>query len=762
MSRPVSGGPAARFSAAAAVAIAVAGCVFTLHASYPGYPNPDSIAQGEQALSGAYDDWQSPFPKILWSLLLKLMLDPGVFIVFYNLLIWGSLLALALALRQRLGPWSALVTAIPLLPGAYNFLGNPTVDTLLVGWLLAAVTAAHGARRAGLSARARLAWRLLANLFILAAFLTRINAIFALVPLLLYVNAPLGWRRNLATCLALVVAMPLLYKAQNLAFDVQPRHAGDSIKVFHLLALSYHERKNLLPGNWTVEQSHDVANACYSPIQWDTAWWGQCSFIHDELQRQGLWGSPELTRTWLKEILRRPLVQFSLLAATFKRSLFEPNSRAMLYKTPNRWNWEVADNPPRESTELARGYIRSEINDGISRPWLFAVISALAILLVFRLPPGAAEEGRLALAILASGLVYLLTYFCFNVSAEFRYFYWTLFATYIGVVVLALAWRSGRGEASGAATSGAVRISALALAALAIALVLAPSRLPQDRRVVTVTPLDSRPVVVQGVASAGLPKWIANRFEGEVAAAAWISDGQGYRAVSPSAPFTVRLDALKEVTAVSLATGPGFGTVEVSADGFQQVVTTDAPFPGKRVVPIPPLPITGAERWGLPLLNAGGALLLFGAVFVAALRLIAGQSAPAAAGSRWRESRLLRFSLVGGVGFAIEAIVLTYLAAVPAVGAMKGRLVSFPLAVLATWWLNRRLTFRSTNEPRRESFRYFLVQSLGALANLIVFTLLVALSPFLAEIPVVPLFFAALVGLLINFSLSKKFVFVPS
>lgn len=121
--------------------------------------------------------------------------------------------------------------------------------------------------------------------------------------------------------------------------------------------------------------------------------------------------------------------------------------------------------------------------------------------------------------------------------------------------------------------------------------------------------------------------------------------------------------------------------------------------------------------------------------------------------------RFVRFSIVGGVGFVIEATLLTYFATVPGIGAIKGRAISFPIAVVTTWWLNRTLTFQSTNNPHRESLRYFLVQMLGAAANLGVFFALVSVFFSLRSIPVVPLFIAAIFGLLVNFTLSTKYVF---
>ena len=210
---------------------------------------------------------------------------------------------------------------------------------------------------------------------------------------------------------ALIVAMPVLNTLQNKILEVTSSSAADSIKVYNLLALSYHEHRNLFPGEWTEPQSREIVNACYSPVQWDTAWTGQCGFIYTELQRQQLWGSSQLTRVWLREIFDHPVVYFSALAATFKKSMFRPNSSAMLYNTPNPWNWQVADNPPRPSTYIAQRYIGSKFNR-VGRPLVYVLLSALSIVLLFRMRAVATEEGLFALAILTSGLVYLLTYFC--------------------------------------------------------------------------------------------------------------------------------------------------------------------------------------------------------------------------------------------------------------------------------------------------------------------------------------------------------------
>lgn len=602
------------FSGFASIAIALLGFAFVLHASYPGYLNGDSLHQLKQTFSGQIDDWHSPTVILLWSMLHKLLPGPAGFMVFNNVLIWMAAAILALAMRHRIGAWSILLAAVPLFPGLFNYLGNVHVDAMLVAWLMATACAAYISRRENISARMRLVMWILANLFIVAAFLTRLNAIFCLVPLLLYANARLGLRRNLLLCVVLIVAMPVLYKAQNTVLKVTEGAPSESIKVYNLLALSYYERRNLFPGKWTEQQSRDIVNACYSPVQWDTAWVGRCRFIVDELNWQKLWGNPELTRTWLREVLSHPASYFSVLAATFKRSMFEPNSRAMLYNTPNRWNWEVADNPPRPSTELAQRYIRSEFNDQAGRPWVYASLSALGIVLLFRTRAVASEEGRFALAILASGLIYLLTYFVFNISAEYRYFYWCGFAAYIGLVVALASASAGlhrRSARQSEKPDALLRIPSLTIAALATALVAFPYHLPTERRIVTVTPLDLKPVILTGVHNAATPKWMGLNFEGQVEPMAWVREGAGYRSIQPYRPLVVELETLKQDVDVVLATGPGMGAVAVEEAGFYRRLDTSADQTGSTTVSLPPQVGEMHDSLPSPVRNVAMALLFF-------------------------------------------------------------------------------------------------------------------------------------------------------
>ncbi len=595
------------------VAIALLGFVFVLHASYPGYLNHDSVAHLLQIERGIFDDWQSPFVKLLTSWLVHPVHGPFGFIVLTNLLIWGSALALALGMRRLIGAWSVLLAMLPLFPGAFNFLGNVHVDALLAAWLLAAASAAWLSHRDGVSARGRTVLQLMANLFIVAAFLTRLNAIFAVIPLLLYANARLGTRRNVLLCIAMLVAMPVLNGVQKHLLHVVPSSVADSIKVYNLLAMSYHERKNLFPGEWSTSHSQAIVNACYSPVQWDIAGAeGQCGFILTELQRQKLWGAPELTKAWLHAITRHPASYFSALAATFRKSMFDPNSRSMLYQSPNPWGWKVADDPPRASTELVHAYVHSKFNDRVGCPWVYALVSAFGVILLFRSGAVASGAGHFALAVLASGLVYLLTFFVFSVSAEYRYFYWCGFAAYTGVTVTLAAIIARRRERPQTAKSAPLlRVPSLLLAALAVALLVFPYRLPTAWRAITITPLNAEPVIVTGVHNAATPRWMGQVFQGNINPTHWVREGVAYRSTEAGSPLIVEMKTLKQNIDVVLRTGPGLGSVSIEEAGLRQRVDTAAEHSGSMAISLPPQISPAHARLSWLWKNLAGTLLSF-------------------------------------------------------------------------------------------------------------------------------------------------------
>ncbi len=136
----------------------------------------------------------------------------------------------------------------------------------------------------------------------------------------------------------------------------------------------------------------------------------------------------------------------------------------------------------------------------------------------------------------------------------------------------------------------------------------------------------------------------------------------------------------------------------------------------------------------------------------------------------------LRFGTVGAVGFAVDLTFLTLLirfagwtpAAVDWIGLklvlsvqMQARFVSFPIAVAATWALNRNWTFKAA--PARplvgQILTYVTVQGLGGLANVGAYCLVLLAAPALQAWPVIPLVVGSAIGLCLTFAGSKYWAF---
>ena len=138
---------------------------------------------------------------------------------------------------------------------------------------------------------------------------------------------------------------------------------------------------------------------------------------------------------------------------------------------------------------------------------------------------------------------------------------------------------------------------------------------------------------------------------------------------------------------------------------------------------------------------------------------IAGQ-APGASEALLRR-QILRFGLVGGVGFLVNAGLVEVLA--HALGPGRAQMLAFPVAASATWWLNRRYTFPAGRRTwHREWVIYLAANGLGWLANNGTFFLGIALYPLAHRHPALAVAAGSLAGMVFNFLLSKRFVFGAS
>ena len=127
-------------------------------------------------------------------------------------------------------------------------------------------------------------------------------------------------------------------------------------------------------------------------------------------------------------------------------------------------------------------------------------------------------------------------------------------------------------------------------------------------------------------------------------------------------------------------------------------------------------------------------------------------------------SRFLRFSAVGAAGFFVIEAALALAREWLGAGPHAGWFIAFAPAVTFTWWGNRTFTFADKASSNHfgmlaEWARFVATNSLGAAANFVVYAALIGLAPWPLNVPYLALAAGILVGLVFNFTLSKKLVF---
>lgn len=125
--------------------------------------------------------------------------------------------------------------------------------------------------------------------------------------------------------------------------------------------------------------------------------------------------------------------------------------------------------------------------------------------------------------------------------------------------------------------------------------------------------------------------------------------------------------------------------------------------------------------------------------------------------------RALRFLATGGVGFLVDAGVLSLLLATTSIGPILARCISFPVAFVVTWLLNRSWSFGDRPRPKLgiELGAYSAVQGIGFAINFGAYSFLVSDGLGVLAPPLVALFVGALISavvtyLLLNSGLYRK------
>ena len=120
----------------------------------------------------------------------------------------------------------------------------------------------------------------------------------------------------------------------------------------------------------------------------------------------------------------------------------------------------------------------------------------------------------------------------------------------------------------------------------------------------------------------------------------------------------------------------------------------------------------------------------------------------------------MRFGAVGAVGFIVDGGLLWLFLSFD-LSPYTARALSFPVAVVVTWALNRSWTFEATSKVnRRGQFRrYFGVQVVGNLTNYAIYSLVISIFGTASMTVFVAFVVGSFLGSCLNFLGARFFAF---
>ena len=172
-----------------AVCCFIGGFLGFLAILYPGFLCYDSVNQIIEARDGVFSDWHPPLMAIIWRGVGRVAPGSAGMFVLQSSLVWLGLFLVYLAyFKRRAGVWAApLLCLLLFLPPVAGIAGAIIKDVFMWGALLIAFGAGGFIGGAGQSAYWRWVWFLLSLLALWLAILFRHNAIFATLPMLMFI-----------------------------------------------------------------------------------------------------------------------------------------------------------------------------------------------------------------------------------------------------------------------------------------------------------------------------------------------------------------------------------------------------------------------------------------------------------------------------------------------------------------------------------------------------------------------------------------------
>ena len=316
--------------------VAASGFLISYFAYAPGIMTPDGTGQFHQALTRHYNDVHPPVMAWLWTQTNAVVPGPEGFFLVLLTLYWVGFLLLIRNLLRRSMARAIIASILPFSPIFFSVAGMIWQDVLMFDCLLVATGIILG-RAPGESGRFPVLAGAIGAVLLVLACLARWNAFPAVIPLVVLAiwpqpaaRAPL---RRLIYRLVLCLPVVLLVWAGSAAvLQARVVHAertgfANMLPMWDLIGMSHRLNRNLLPGSWTEQQSRQITQSCFTPIDDNNLAGsnGSCWWIHQHIVKDGDWKLTTLFPLWAQTIARHPGAYLAL-RLRYARTLFWPNA----------------------------------------------------------------------------------------------------------------------------------------------------------------------------------------------------------------------------------------------------------------------------------------------------------------------------------------------------------------------------------------------------------------------------------------------------
>jgi hypothetical protein len=394
--------------------------------AFPGYMSTDSIVQLQQARSGIRTDWHPPLMALIWGVLDSIVSGPVLMLILQTGLFFAGLYKV---LERVLPPRAAALTAcaIAIFPSVVTTMAVIWKDSQMAGFLLAGTAAALSPRRS---------WRITGWLLLGVAAAMRHNAPAAILPLAVFVvwssSARPRWQRAGIGVLASIGVL-LGATLVNGALTVKREYPWySSLALMDISGtIRYSAPKTDDEMRYLLRDTPRVLDQdiywkmriSYTPRTW---WW----LTHEPGR---VWDPPAskkqrlaIRRAWIDVVTADPGAYWMHRRRVFNEVLGKSNEElwspvwAKFAESPEQLASVSHNHTHSAYQRFLRDFFLERAEGPLFRVywyfWLSWILLALA----------AWRRKGLAVAFLASGLAYELSYFFLAPSPDFRYSHWMI------------------------------------------------------------------------------------------------------------------------------------------------------------------------------------------------------------------------------------------------------------------------------------------------------------------------------------------------